>query len=709
VIDRPLPFELLTFLRVSRNEVFELKQPSWIRGPMDGESLLIDFSSKASKNGLRKESFTLKRRLFVAENANALSRLQIEKQVLMLLIGYVDGCITTSRTKSSIVPFWSTACHLGEFWLNSDLAAESPGDLASVDGDVILDFLESYKNFGIEGVLELGRIWDEKLTLELQCLGDAGLNDLCAGRDEVFEQKINTSMERADSLGVPPGEAEFLRKAIRFLLGSNAYDAAGNVDSKFAGALLNIPPKRIVSNARFLYHLRRFSLADSFSKSDFPIYGVRSEKNHLRRSIEQRVAVTGNYKVVDKIRALRHISAAARSLPMLTDSDLANRDLLEEVFSIVDQLDGGRTASIPITTALSLIRQSTTWLFEVGPELERVTTQICEAYRLSSRSAPRRAFSTEMCEILSTIDSALLRRYKVSGFWGRGRKCSPTWSVPQSLSEGALGYSDLLDLHFAVCASVVMLMACLRKGEFFDIADEHVDAGEEWPHLLCGLRKRGVDGVRPTKRKPIPRIALQALQSQIRLRDSWATVLPQVHGGGRHILWRLTESGVSGSTDSAAVYKMFDMLSEFFELRAPNGRIWYLRPHQLRRCFALTFFHSGSIENVLPALSWHMGHRTIAETWRYVREQLTGTEISASEAQLATLAVMSKASTEAVESLRVILRKHFKCDDLLVMDEEEVQQYLEHLHHEGVYTASPVDIRTRAGKRVTILISIKGE
>lgn len=75
--------------------------------------------------------------------------------------------------------------------------------------------------------------------------------------------------------------------------------------------------------------------------------------------------------------------------------------------------------------------------------------------------------------------------------------------------------------------------------------------------------------------------------------------------------------------------------------------------------FCCDIFHFGGLENSLPALSWFMGHEDVGETWRYIKESLTGKELSASEAALATSAVCSDDQSHGVQQLRNILVKHF--------------------------------------------------
>ncbi|MBK1614930.1 hypothetical protein CKO44_15785 [Rubrivivax gelatinosus] len=170
-----------------------------------------------------------------------------------------------------------------------------------------------------------------------------------------------------------------------------------------------------------------------------------------------------------------------------------------------------------------------------------------------------------------------------------------------------------------------------------------------------------------------------------------------------------TKFNRNGLSEAAPnIYSHLDLVSEVAGLRTDQDRVWHVRPHELRRFFALSFFHEGGRENSLPALSWFMGHREIHMTWRYVREELSGAELSEAEAALAAAAVFSHDEAVSVRRLRSILLTHFGVDELRVLSADVVQEYLEMLHETGTFTATPVQVRTSAGVRFTVLITIIG-
>jgi hypothetical protein len=148
-------------------------------------------------------------------------------------------------------------------------------------------------------------------------------------------------------------------------------------------------------------------------------------------------------------------------------------------------------------------------------------------------------------------------------------------------------------------------------------------------------------------------------------------------------------------------------MSEYFDLRTTDGSRWLVSPHELRKFFAMSFFRDGDRANSLPALTWFMGHGDdIEKTWVYLRSDLAEEEISSAEATWAAVALRTQPQDESVRRLRSILEEHFGSQQLSVLGEDDLQEYLELLRSQGAYTATLKSIRDGRGRRYTVLVHI---
>jgi hypothetical protein len=228
-------------------------------------------------------------------------------------------------------------------------------------------------------------------------------------------------------------------------------------------------------------------------------------------------------------------------------------------------------------------------------------------------------------------------------------------------------------------------------------------------YLQFEISKLHIDGARARAIRPLPAFLARVIRTQ----QEFSRFLVAVHAP---IDPRVTDAlfAVPGHVGCRRANKFFvytnlDLLCDYFETaRDVKGQRWYLRPHECRRFFALTFFHAQGQEACLPALSWMLGHSNLQHTWRYIKEQLTGSEISHSEAMFAHAAITGESASGAAKQLRATVLKHFSAARLELIDPQDVQALLELLHAEGRYRAEPCSIRTSDGYRHTILIHLIG-
>lgn len=387
----------------------------------------------------------------------------------------------------------------------------------------------------------------------------------------------------------------------------------------------------------------------------------------------------------------------------LADCDLADVLGVVERCKPFEGYQYRRTKTLPPSVGNKLVLGCCRWMIDVAPKLENFTAEICakalELSEISPNLAPVR--SLWEAEQETSLPAALIPI----------REFAP--KMMRALSEDASKYSVkypvclvAIRLHVAVCFATIALLACSRRGEVLDLERGSVFARRDRWYLSIMLRKRGVHGFRQSMDKPVPRLVAQCIDSLSRIQQTIATVLDDIDPlSTKRVFFKANAAGLSPLTKND-VAGSFAVLSMFLSLVGADGKEWRLKPHQLRRHFAMTFFHSGGAEDVLPALAWFMGHEDISSVWRYVKDDLTGREISEAEAAMATAAIFSPDKTEGVATLRRIVLEHFGCDEMSVMNESDTQDYLELLAERGAFTAQPIQLR--AGRRLvyTILVSV---
>lgn len=480
------------------------------------------------------------------------------------------------------------------------------------------------------------------------------------------------------------GDIDPENKAVQeFLSAVGAYNRLGELQSDYVANVIEIDPRRL----RLSSHMREY---------------LRSYGNGRSEKIQPEVPFNGY--TANAIRGFATLSEVVRnSVDDLADCDLADVRGVAERCKPFKGRQSRRTRTLPPSVGNRLVLGCCRWTIDMAPELETFTAEVCAKARELSKSFPDHNPMRWLWEAEQEVPlpSALIPV----------RELGP--KVLRALSEDASKYSVkypiclvAIRLHVVVCFSTIALLACSRRGEVLDLEKGAVFARRNRCYLSVMLRKRGIHGIRLSMDKPVPHLVAQCLDSLSRIEQSLATVLDHEDPlSAKRVFFKANVGGLSPLTKDD-VGPGLAVLSKFFGLVGRDGQEWRLKPHQLRRYFAMTFFHSGGAEDVLPALAWFMGHEDISSVWRYVREDLTGREISEAEAAMATAALFSSDESEGVVRLRSIVLEYFGCDEMSVMNESDIQDYLEMLAERGAFTAQPIQLG--AGRRVvyTILISI---
>lgn len=458
-----------------------------------------------------------------------------------------------------------------------------------------------------------------------------------------------------------------------FLSSIGAMNAEGAVDLRFVGQAIGVDAQRLGRSKDFMNYLSQptgFAVTGSRRK-DKTISGMASWFNGLNQVIAE--------------------------APLFGNSELKNPFALTEILKSYSADSTGRTRSMPFRIGSKLISESCIWIVETSPILvEYVRSVFTLAHRMAQGRSSEWMLLKEAEERLPLPQSLSRIGDFLNEKTTRNRKDPNTQPL----------VLKLMDMQVSVSFVILALFSCSRLSEILNLQDSNILEKRGLFYIKTHLRKTGMDSVRKSFTKPVPELVNNVSKSLVAFREIALILYPGDAPEVQSVLFtRVTNQGL-GHYTGPKLYIALSHLSHFIELKDSSDHIWIVLPHQLRRLFALSFFHQEGSENSLPALSWFMGHENLAATWRYVKESLTGREISASEAAMAASAVCSDDASEGASQLRSVLKKHFGCGDLNVMTDEEIQDYLEFLSETGVYTATPVCIRVGDRRKVSVLIKI---
>lgn len=643
---KKLPVEIINFFERTTRKVTNLYKPNWLLSELESSTWVVNSGVVVRDvNGAMKGGVRLNwNRLLPSGRFTSRVYAVPLAQAKMIVVCAHDGAFKIARSLRGISHF-----HLYLLWLVEFLAIRH-GEIFIKEGfsafsvDDIVEFLGAAELGGVSGTGAFVQRWEEYLS---------------KSKDGVEAKSLHEHLEKLGAL-----------------------DGNGNINLRFVASILEIDYRRLSLSREFREYLEREIRDEPASQS--------GNDGRLKHTVSLSEWMVSFCKILS-------------SLPIKSQMEVDDPYLILDVVRPFRVRGDGRTKTLPLSTGRSLMLGCGRWMINIYPVLNVYLSEIIPLSRSTMDDSGVALFTAlSISEGIVPVPAGLASTFDVY------KRMQSDSLVSDAKIRTRFPFSIfLLRLHSAVCFCLAGVLTSCRRSELVELSSEasYEVAGRFYLSVL--LRKTGIDNIREPMEKPIPRLVDECLASLNRLKELWQSIAPSNDTLFiSQAFFKVNVRGAFPFTVSDA-YVVLKELSEFLGLVDNSGERWVVLPHQLRRYFAMTFFHFGGLENSLPALTWFMGHDDIEKTWRYIRESLTGKELSASEAALATSAICSDDQSHGVKQLRHILLKHFGSEKINVMHEDELRDYLELLSEKGVYTATPIQIYGGKRKRYTVAISVR--
>ncbi|MEH6486115.1 MULTISPECIES: hypothetical protein [Pseudomonas] len=366
----------------------------------------------------------------------------------------------------------------------------------------------------------------------------------------------------------------------------------------------------------------------------------------------------------------------------------------------------GRYRSLPQEVVFSSFRNAVEFYLRLGQPL-------IDGYLALAREADARGCTVgdlTQCETRELIPKRL-REIGVStwdlltGF--RGQNCGGGSALFFKRFRANEGLLQLFEVLYGAIWIILATLSARRSGELRDLAtDTCLVKRSHGYYLQFDLRKRNFGKTRERTLRPIPNLAARCILSLSDLHHK-LSLLGSVKTPDRLFSKpRYREVGLSAMT-SVDVAKVLNRFSDYFQVQQdPAGRRYYIRTHQMRRFFAMTFFWAGGFGG-LDTLRWFLGHTNVEHVYHYITESVPGEVLRRVGAEYASAALLAGQSN--TEELGKLLAERYGLSSFSIMQSDEVADYIEDLMVGGLLKVEPVFIDTPTGKRHEILFKITGE
>jgi hypothetical protein len=366
-----------------------------------------------------------------------------------------------------------------------------------------------------------------------------------------------------------------------------------------------------------------------------------------------------------------------------------------------------RTTPVPI--ALRTMNEAIRFVLVYGEPLVDLTLDF--GRKVHSAGAEYSSFDEAFNEL--SIPSSLIplkickARSSYNNLHGRTGRDDRNQSGASIAAKMVRESMSLEDAIIFLIISVYILTASLtakRKSAIQNASTNCVTGTKGQYDITCDLAKVNFEDVRAEITRPIPNLLAIGLELIKRFTEEWT----ELFGVSKQtkLFWIPYMLGPGNVLTYASVDNLLNRFSDYIELPIDdNNRRWYIRTHECRRFFAIVFFWQFKYSN-LTALQWMLGHADPQHTYAYIKEVLTGSELTQEEARFTSYAIKTKESDEGLDQLRSLVMSHFNTFDVNLIEEDDLDLYLESLLEQGYYKIVPHSIKTKAGVSYKILFEI---
>ncbi len=281
---------------------------------------------------------------------------------------------------------------------------------------------------------------------------------------------------------------------------------------------------------------------------------------------------------------------------------------------------------------------------------------------------------------------------------GRGRGLSRSEYHPQLRAN--VGLWDLLRVLYGAVQLIVGALMARRVSELVQLRClSCID--DSRTYLLFHNAKSGVMGNRQVLARPIPPIAVRAVGLIQRLQRS---LLDAGLIDSQHPLTAYpTSRGISFARATGETFgNSLDYFFDYIEMPLDDhGRRYYLRQHQLRRFFAMTFFWSNSFGG-MDTLREFLGHTDATHLYHYITESTPGEVLRGVKAEWAAEALRTQIS--AADSLADLVEDHFGTRQFRLLDTEDLTEYIDNLLEAGGVQIEPEFLDSHGAYRIAVRV-----
>lgn len=716
-------------------------KPNWLLTPFGDNLWKLRATKATTKLGASKKYTKMEWDTSLATGALLkVGHRTVLRQMKLLCLAHVESPVASCNRPQDLPQLYIALLNIAEF-----LSYLYPNELkkygiAGFGSGRISEYLDVYAKFGAVGTSFFRERWDayfKELYSNSSLVKDTEkwVNSLDESKKNDIRNLKRTYIDLDEVRQVEHNDdPSFLKFSRSWLFKNDKYDSRGCISS---GTFFSLAAPDRSSRTSQLHHvkehLKKYELCCDYRHLNFSSSTLREKIGHKDRLHKERCDEgVSSFTLVNRYRQIVNLINYCNYIPELKGTPLASAKLTGSHSSAPLCRPGKRTRTIPTETALFIYENLIRWVTHYSEDILQYSEEIIRKvlsiqgnviqYGLLKNSFNGRGaklpddgweMAFKQIEIPNRLKGLNIRSV-YSLINSDNRKKLRSSSGSSRISEMLRSKMNIIDMININCSVIALLMSalCLKRNTEVIGLKRGAILGSKYPNnmtVYSDIAKIQIDGIRAASEKPVPSVLGRVISKYEKFSTSVLDMVGDVDSFVKDKMFIVPSLNGISAMSPTTYYHYLDIFCDFIEVPENEmGKRWYIRPHECRRFLALSFFWMSGKGKSLPALAWWMGHSDIRSTWRYIREELTGQEVTEAEASFACDAIrQANGISGNCEKLSEIVCTHFSVTDVSIVNSEDLKSYLELLHDEGRYTISPVGFDSRDGGVVEMVIVVK--
>lgn len=463
----------------------------------------------------------------------------------------------------------------------------------------------------------------------------------------------------------------------------------GSIDRTWLSRKTHIPIKKLSENQKLSLILRKYETC-----TDYPEYlrdsvSVRREyPSHRETPILQQAKMNlSESRAVEMISIWSYLKRFDEYLihPLTFDPflDGGSPASLAKSYGATPK---GRTPTIPMDTAMHYLNSAIEWIAVFGTPLVTYKSALdTELKQLTTNKTARKdyyapqAFANVICP--NELQKLNITRYN-----------RHSTGTPIDIRRSQLAVDDAIDCLIAACFILFATFSARRRREITTLRIDSVIAGPDGWDIKFGIQKASAVSRLDRLLRPIPDLLAHAayllsnLYTSIRDKDEDQILAKRLFVNANQGNTRDDLTPIENS-----LIKSIELFADVIEVPLDrNGRRWYLRPHECRRFFAITYYWHRRYQN-LDALSWFLGHLDPEETRTYITEAFGQMELDEEERRFTIDAIRQGMHSVELKPITDHISQHFNSTNIEMIESTRLESYINKLIENDC-----LDIRVRS-------------